>query len=844
MKPDLSSFLSWYFIIVLIGWLVFPLTFNFFRRIPDRGLTVTKVLGLLLVSFIHWFMNSLGASQNTPGGIWTGILIVAVLGLWSIHQYGFANMRKWISKNLGLVLVVEVVFLLAFMGMAWLRSYNPDIFGTEKPMELMFINSILRSPTFPPQDAWLAGYSISYYYFGYVMVALISMLTSTPAGVAFNLAIALIFALTFTAAFGVLLNLIGRMGEPKAERKSELLRWVPVSLIAPVVLLIVGNFYGILEVFHNHHVFAELNVPTVWFQTGSINSETGVEFPPIVNMGNINFWEWMDLKQLGPIPARDVPFQGIQQGNWFFASRTIHDRNLMGYDPEAIDEFPAFSFLLADLHPHVLALPFVLLVILMSFEWLVDMRLRKGEDSPAAITWKRISISAVVLGSLIFMNTWDFPVYVFLFLLGGGLAYFFQQEESWDWKSLIKFLRPMGWVVLISVLLYLPFMLTLQSQAGGIIPNVIYPTKFRQLFVMFGPLLIGVLLLMLAVVRKFKKEVDFKTGWKITGGFLVMMILITTLLVVLMLSNPETANLVNSAISPFTINEALGWLLIRRVVEGGTLLLGLILMAGSIAILWGLRKQGSESILFVFALVITGTLLLLGPEFVYLRDNFGWRMNTLFKFYFQIWILWAISASFGFWYLLKRVQGWGRVIAVVLMVAGFLTGIVYTIGTIQSTTAGIRNSVETGGLRQPTLDGLAFYSLYHPDDWELIQWFNTNVEKSAVVLEGTKGAYWVEGRSSRVSMMTGLPTVMGWVNHEAQWRGNDFVSVATRENDIRLIYTERDWIITEQLLNQYDITYVVFSPLEREWYGGVQQSKFDQHMQRVFEYGDFIIYQR
>ena len=844
MKSDLTYFLSWYFFIVLIGWLVFPLTFNFFRRIPDRGLTVSKILGLLLAGFIHWFMNSLGLSQNTPGGIWAAIAILAVFSLWSIHQNGFTSMWKWITQNLGLVLVVEVVFLLAFMGLAWLRAYNPDIFGTEKPMELMFINSILRSPTFPPQDAWLAGYSISYYYFGYVMVAIISILTSTPTGVAFNLAIALIFALTFTAAFGVLLNLIARMGEPKAEGKSDLLRSVPVSLIAPIVLLVVGNFYGILDVLHAHHVFAEAQVPAIWFQTGSIYSETQTVISPQVIYGRINFWEWMDLKQLGPIPARDVPFQGIQQGNWFFASRTIHDRNLMGYDPEAIDEFPAFSFLLADLHPHVLGLPFVLLVILMSFEWLLDMRLRKEEDSPAAITWNRIGLSAVVLGSLIFLNTWDFPIYVFLFLLSGSLAYFFQRAEGWDWKSLIMFLRPMGRVVLISVLLYLPFLLTLQSQAGGIIPNVIYPTKFRQLFVMFGPVLIGVVCLMLAVVRKFRKEVDFKTGWKITGGFLVMMIFITTLLVILMLSNPETANLVNSAISPFTINEALGWLLIRRVVEGGTLLLGLLLMAGSIGVLWGLRKHGSESILFVFALVITGTLLLLGPEFVYLRDNFGWRMNTLFKFYFQIWILWAISASFGLWYLLKRVQGWGRVIAIVLMVAGFLTGIVYTIGTIQSTTAGIRNSVETGGMRQPTLDGLAFYSMYHPDDWALIQWFNTNVEESAVVLEGTKGAYWIEGRSSRVSMMTGLPTVMGWVNHEAQWRGNDFASVAARENDIRMIYTERDWAITEQLLDQYDITYVVFSPLEHEWYGGIQQSKFDQHMQRVFEYGDFVIYQR
>ncbi len=844
MNSGTPYFFSWYLFIVFLGWIVFPVTFKLFHRMPERGLTITKVFGLLLVSFIHWFLNSLGLSQNNSAGIWAAIIIVVIFSIWSVSKVGFSTIRRWISRNLGVVVVTEIVFLLAFIAMAWLRSYNPDILGTEKPMELMFINSILRSPTFPPLDAWLAGFSISYYYFGYLMVALISMLTSTPASYAFNLAIALVFALSFSAAFGLLLNLISRMDGEDALKKHKLIHWVPASLLAPLVLLVVGNFYGILEVLHNHHIFADLNVPTVWFQTGSTKSEPSAVFPPSVNMGNINFWEWMDLKQLDPIPAQVVPFQGIQQGNWFFASRTIHDRNIMGYDPEAIDEFPAFSFLLADLHPHVLGLPFVLLVILLCFEWFVDLRLRKGEESPIPISWDRIGISAIALGSLIFLNTWDFPFYAFLFLLSACLAYFFQNEESWHWKSLIMFLRPGGWVLLFAVLFYLPFLITFQSQAGGIIPNVIYPTKFRQLFVMFGPLLIGVFALMVAVLRKYKKEVDFKTGWKITGIFLAIMVLITAALVLVMLLNSETAGLINGAISPFRMKEALGWLFMRRMVEGGTLLMGLLLLAGSCAILWGLRKQGSESVLFVFAMVITGTLLLLGPEFVYLRDNFGWRMNTLFKFYFQIWILWALGASFGFWYLLKRIQGWGRLIALIIVAVGFLLGLVYSFGTIQTTTAGMRDSVKSFGVRLPTLDGLDFYALYHPDDWAIIEWFNTNVTEPTVILEGTKGAYWVEGRSSRVSMMTGFPTIMGWVNHEGQWRGEDFSQVANRENDIRIIYTENDWVITEQLLDQYQIEYIVLSPLERQWYGGVQQSKFDQHMQRVFEYGDSIIYQR
>lgn len=844
MSSELIHIISWYLFVVITGWLVFPLTFQLFRRLPDRGISITKSFGILLISFIHWFLTSLGLSTNTPAGIWFVLFVVLILGFWTFNKYGSEELRKWITGKLGFVMAVELVFLVAFVGMIWLRAYNPDVQGTEKPMELMFINSILKSHTFPPPDAWLSGYSISYYYFGYVMVALIALLTATPAGIAFNLSISLIFALAFLGAFGILLNLIAKMRDRELDQSTGLLKFVPISLLAPLVLLTMGNFYGILDVFHKHHVLADWNVPAVWFETGKMDANTQAVIEPRVVSGSINFWEWMDLKQLGPIPAQNIPFQGIQQGNWFFASRTIHDRNLMGYDPEAIDEFPAFSFLLADLHPHVLGLPFVLLAILLCFEWFLDLRIRKEEEFPHVITWERIGFSGIILGSLIFLNTWDFPFYAFLFILSGAMAYFYLRDEKMDWKSFLIFLSPMIWVILIGVLVYLPFLISLQSQAGGIIPNAIYPTKFRQLFVMFGPLLIGVLLWLVVIIRHFRTEIDFKVGTKVALGFLVLMVIVTSTLVALMLVKPELAGLINNAISPFTIQEALGWLLIRRLVEGGTLILGLLLLAIVVAVLWGLRRQGSESILFVFAMLLTATLLLLGPEFVYLRDNFGWRMNTLFKFYFQIWILFALSASFGFWYLLKRTKGWRKSLAIVLITIGVLSGAVYSIGTIQTTTNGMRESVKSNGIHQPTLDGLAYYRLYHPEDWSLIEWLNTNVKAPAVVLEGTKGAYWIEGRSSRISMMTGLPTVMGWVNHEAQWRGEYFTNVATRENDIRTIYTVRDWFTAEELLNQYEITYVVVSPLERQWYGTIQQLKFDQNMQRVFESGDSIIYQR
>ncbi len=844
MHPDIVPFLKWWLFALIIGWITFPITFRLFKKQIERGFTVSKILGILLVSFSHWILNILKLSQNSQAGILMAMIVVLVGSLWVLNRACWPEFKNWCSKHLSFVLITELVFLLAFIGMAWLRAYNPDINGTEKPMELMFINSILRSPTFPPQDAWLSDYSISYYYFGYVMVALIAKLTGTSAGITFNLAIALIFALAFIASFGIILNLISRYAQKTSPINFHLMKIVPFAFLGPFVLLIVGNFYGILNVLHSHHIFADLEVPTVWFETGKIDQETQAVIEPKVLAGKINFWEWMDLKLLNPIPAREVPFQGIQQGNWFFASRVVHDRNLTGYDPEAIDEFPAFSFLLADLHPHVLGLPFVLLVILLCFEWILDFRHRKDGLVHQPVRWERITLSAIILGSLIFLNTWDFPIYLFLFALSVGFTYFYQSEETFDWKNFLQYLYPTISVIVLSVILYIPFLIGLQSQAGGIIPNAIYPTKLRQSFVMFGPLLVAILPLVVLVLRKNKQAVDYKIGWRFSLAFFLLMALITVLLVVVVINSPSMGHLINGAISPFSLDQAISWLLMRRLAEGGTLLVGILLMVAALAVLWGLRKQGSATLMFVFAMLITGILLLLGPEFVYLRDNFGWRMNTIFKFYFQVWILWSLVASFGFWYLLKQAKGWGRIVVSILVGVGFLLGSVYTVGTIQTTTAAMRDSVASNGLRTPTLDGLDYYRLYYPDDWAMIDWMNSNLPFDSVILEGTKGAYWVEGRSSRISMMTGFQTVMGWVNHEAQWRGEYFSNLASREADIQTIYTTRDWNVAADLLDRYGITHVIVSSLEREWYGGIQQNKFDVNMQRIFENNGAVIYQR
>ena len=130
------------------------------------------------------------------------------ISVWSIVNRKSEIVNFLIKSNLRLIVTTEILFLLAFAFMAFVRAANPEATGTEKPMELAFINAILRSPTFPPNDPWMSGYSISYYHFGYIMTAMLARLTGVSGNLAFNLMSALVFALTAVGSYGILYNLL------------------------------------------------------------------------------------------------------------------------------------------------------------------------------------------------------------------------------------------------------------------------------------------------------------------------------------------------------------------------------------------------------------------------------------------------------------------------------------------------------------------------------------------------------------------------------------------------------------------------------------------------------------
>src|ERR1043166_746071 len=326
----MSLFISWYILIAIIGWLAFPLAYYLFPALAERGYAFSRALGLLVWAYVFWLFASLGLAQNDLGGLLLGLVILGGLSAWAYLRCR-SELVEWLRENRRLIITTEGLFLLAFGAMAFVRSTNPEIFtaGGEKRMETAFINAILHSPTFPPHDPWLSGYAISYYYFGYVMAAMLAKFTSAPASVAHNLMLSLIFGLSAVGAYGLIYNLlIVYRGSRAADQPVRVIPAVG-ALLGPLFLLVVSNLEGLFESLHRNGIG--------W----TFNS---------AGTGTSSFWSWLDLKELTNPPAQPLHWIPDQFFWWWRASRVIQDYDLNGAMHEIIDEFPFFSYLLGDLH--------------------------------------------------------------------------------------------------------------------------------------------------------------------------------------------------------------------------------------------------------------------------------------------------------------------------------------------------------------------------------------------------------------------------------------------------------------------------------------------------------------
>lgn len=891
------DFLTWYIMISILGWVTFPISFRFFKALPGKGFAFSRVLGLLLWGFIFWFLTSIGLFRNNIFGQITALILVLSLSFWSGWKDRFKAVIDWIKANKKLILIVEIFFFIAFALWAFVRSANPEIIGTEKPMEMAFINAILKSPAFPPNDPWLSGYGISYYYFGYVIIAMLIRVSGVSSGIAYNLSAALWFALTAICAYGLVFDLIKARWMGKEGRKvdEKAPNWVYFSpLIAPFMILIVSNLHGFLDILHSRGVF---------WTTGGDGEKTSA------------FWQWIQLNELDQAPLEPFSWFPRRYGGvqWWGASRVLQDFKLNLDKVEIIDEFPFFSYLLSDLHPHVLAMPFVIMIIGEALNvflggFVGEFTLFKKK---LPFSFPTFLLMVVSIGGLIFMNTWDSPFY--LALIAAAFMMRNYMLQGWSARRIWEMLGMMVSIGFLAVIFYLPFFLGFASQAGGIYPSLIFYTHGVYFWIMFGPLLVPVIGLMLYEWRR-------REGKKpLLLGFGIILILLTALFILTWAASFFASKLPSlgaqflwlQGATEVGIMSLLWEALRRRLVDPLTWITLTLILSMGLGLLIKIKKDSNASgnpqkceptLIFILLLIILGALLTLAPEFVYLRDQFSVRMNTIFKFYFQAWILWGLAGSYGIIILWRRSSQWSLISRILVAFAIFLLIVSAAItlspnlanelsmGSIQNSKPGaliedwlliaacvvfiglgivflIRRKWllafrilimvillmglvypvislwnKTGGFQSSsgyTFDGTAYFRLVNPDMMSAVDWLTE--APLGVMVEAVSPSGGSYTGYARISTFSGMPTVLGWIGHVSQWRGGG-EEMGSRQNDISLLYSTDSWEEAAGIIEKYNIRYIYVGELERTTYN-LDENKFRDNLPVVFENLSTVIYE-
>ena len=774
--------LTWLLAIEVITLAAAPFAFVLFSRLPDRGLSLAKPLGLLLLGYPLWLLGTLHILPHRAPVILALVVVIAVGGMFLQRRYS-TEMREHLRSHWRVILATEIVFLVFFAGWVIYRTYDPDLTSTEKPMDFAFLNANIATSYFPPEDPWLRGLPISYYYMGYMLWGTLAKLTGVAAGAAYSLSLGLIAGMAAAAIFGLSYNLL-RLA------RATIGNAIAAALAAPVLLLLVGNLVG------------------------------GLEFLRARGWGTEGLWNWIGVKGLAET-SRAATFIPADSWWWWKSTRVI-DTLRPGCDVAApaggcsldytITEFPFFSFLLGDLHPHVSSLPFLLLAVGIALEVLAGRGILGLGGLRRRMPW--LLVAGVAIGSLGFLNAWDLPTGLALF---SGAVLLIAYKSSNGGRSLVRMAAPpIAIVGAVAVLAYLPQYLVLSSQVSGFLP--VHPVASRPIhhFLLWGLFLVIVFPLALIQLRSALKD-----------------------------SHSRRQRLLISVavpLAPFVL-----WALWQTIASAGAgiiferllnLLPWMLLLT---AMMYGLLTWAGEAehIGLTGALLVgsLGVLLVIGADLFYIVDQFNTRMNTVFKLSYQAWVFLALASSFGLYYVFDRWRpsrfGWsmgGRGLWIAGLAVLVAAALYYPAASLPSKTNDFSS--------QPVLDGLQALGRYQTDEVLAIQTLKRIASPGEGIVEAVGGSYTAHGR---FASSTGLATVLNWPGHEIQWRGSA-EPLAGREDDVALLYTTPDIEEAQRILDKYDVSYVIAGQRELIAYGSEGLEKFALFMEPIFDQGNVKVY--
>ncbi len=793
----------------LLGALLFPFVRIAMPGLADKGYPFARLSGLLLLAYVAFVLGSNGIQVTRFLLLWIFIGL-AIIGL----SFGFLKRKALfadLKNNWKHYLTVELIGLAAFLLFIWIRYQNPDLWhpwkGGEKPMDFSYLNAVIKSTTFPAYDPWFAGGYINYYYYGFVIVGMPIKLLGIVPSVAYNIVLPLWYAMLVMGAYSVGWNFAQKVLNEKTQNEMKTPdRFFGVSFWAGICTSTLLAFLG------------NLGTVKLIFQTFK---NMGASGELVEGSGLFQQMVWIIAGFGKYIKGTPLP---LYPGDWYwFPSRVIPG------DP--ITEFPFFTYLYADLHAHLIALPLVILAI----AWGMSLLFAKGRWSEKSNRSKWVGLScSMLLGSLVIgalkpTNTWDYYTFLALnlFVLGYiGWKYLKPTPVFKQYPWIGRLLPGIGLsaiLIVLSTLLYKPF-------------NANFHPGYSQIGLWTGdktPL------------------VSYFTHW----GLLLFLIIFwyawetyqwldVTALIELEKLRPYRRLL--------TIGAIFLLVLLFALLLGGVSVAIVVLPLCAWSLMLILKSDQSDAKRLALFMIATGLLETLVVELVYLVGDIG-RMNVVFKLYMQAWILITLALGTGFVTLWKnqfkwtvRTQLFFQVPGLMLIASALLFPLLATADKIQD-----RMVIQA----PKTLDGMEYMqsatffdmntTLDLEEDYQVILWLQENVQGAPVILEGQAFEYrW----GNRYTIYTGLPGVVGWNYHQRQQRAILRSNVVwERVESVNQFYLTQDRDYVEDFLEEHRVKYIVVGQLEQAFYPGLGLEKFAAFegilWDVVYRIGSTVIYE-
>jgi YYY domain-containing protein len=902
---QILSVLAWYLSVALLGVIAYPLLRLAVPGLADRGYPLARIAGMLILSYLVWLAGSarIPFSKTTITAV---ILCLTLLGA-ALAYYQRVELVAELRQRSRYFLLVEGLALAFFLAFLLVRWGNPDLWhpwkGGEKPMDFSYFNAVLKSTSFPPYDPWFAGGYLNYYYYGFVLAGvLVKWLGIVPA-VAYNLILPTLFSMIAMGAFSVVWNLSWSWGRLKTRVEAwwqsdsvPFFSFIP-ALAAALGTAVLGNLGTVRMIFQGYQKLAapdgviegaNLFQHWYWALLGFIKVVQGANLPY-----SIGDWYWLPsraIPALGDIePITEFPYFTVLYADlhahllalpltilalglviavvlgrarwknflgiaaWFLmaglsigALRPTNTWDMptflllgvlgLGYALWRYYDSPERNsrglVLPKDIHPALyLVLAILGLLGLLAGAWFGFKALLSGADRI-----QEFFHSAILLHPL---NIWAYASLALAFI---PLGYVLNSHASLPENpgqatsisrpnralNALRFLFTLGGVILLVALAFLLFQPYANWYALGYTKIDLWNgshTPINAYLTHWGLFLFLIVSWMFWETRDWMAKTPLSALRKwVPYRDVILALLALFLIVVLGLS--------------LGLHVSIAWLVLSLAAWTGLLLL---------------RPGLPDAKRIVLFMVGSGLVLTLMVEVIVLRGDIG-RMNTVFKFYLQVWTLFSISAAAALGWLLTELAewlpGWRRAWMAVLVFLVFGAALFPLLATL----AKVDDRISP---RAPhTLDGMAYMptSTYTDrwgtmdlgQDYDAIRWIQENVTGSPVIVEANLRDLYRWG--SRYTIYTGLPGVVGWEWHQQQQRAvTPGVWISNRIQEIEDFYTTTDLAQAAQFLQKYNVRYIILGQQERGKYPGPGLDKFDFAngilWQEVYRQEDTAIYE-